>query len=115
MSRIALALLCGMIALAPLPGLADDGSADATLEEFVIRTAETARQHEALAHYYEGKAQEARSEARRHEKMGRAYRGTAKITQQNRMRAHCQKISKQYEEMAKEYDALAKLHAAEAR
>jgi len=111
MSRIAIALLCGAIALTPTIGFAD---AEATLEEIVVEMADTMQEHAALAGYYRAKAIEARSEARRHDQMGRSY-GVGKMPQRNKMKMRCGKISEQYTEMAEQFDELAKLHDGEAK
>lgn len=76
--------------------------------------AESPQQHAALAEYYRSKADAARSEAQRHEKMGRSY-SRGKLTQRNAMRRHCQEIAKQQASLAKEYEALARLHEKDAK
>ncbi len=105
---IAIALLCGAMVLVPGVGLADS---EATLEGLVIEMADTMEEHAALADYYRGKATEARADAAKHVQIGRSYH-EGKLPQRNQMKKHCQKISDQYSEMAKEFDALAKLHDA---
>ena len=95
MSRIAMVLLCAAIAVTPTIGLAD---ADAALEKLVVEMAETPQQHASLARYYQAKAAEARSEASRHDRMGQSYY-SGKLTQRNKMRKHCKKISERYSEI----------------
>lgn len=82
------------------------------LEHLVIEMATTSAQHHAVASHYTAKAAEARQEMRRHESMARAYmRGR---TPHPQLRDHCERIAKNYEQVAAEYDELAKLHEQEA-
>jgi hypothetical protein len=83
------------------------------LEEIVVETAQSKAQHQALANYYAGQAADARKLANRHKGMSRAYLGSKGGNTQP-MGNHCKKIADQQEAMAKEYDALAKLHEDEA-
>jgi hypothetical protein len=82
------------------------------LEHLVIEMATTSTQHHAVAAHYAAKAAEARDEVRRHESMARAY-GRGKTARPD-MRTHCLQLARNYEQIATEYDALAKLHEAEA-
>jgi hypothetical protein len=86
---------------------------DVGLEHLVIEMASTRAEHEAVARYYAGKAEEARGEMRRHEQMARSY-STSRSSQPQQMRNHCLKLVEKYGEIAAEYDELAKLHEEEA-
>ena len=82
------------------------------LEHLVIEMATTSGQHHALAEHYTAKAEAARQEMRHHQSMASAYmRGK---TAQPQLRDHCQRIAKNYEQIAAEYDDLAKQHEQEA-
>jgi len=110
MNRIATALLIAAIGLAP--GIVSADEEGHSLEQVVVEMAHTPQQHAALAEHYRAKANEARAEMRRHEKMGPAY-GRGKATERRRMKKHCENIEAQQAALAKEYEALAKLHEAE--
>ena len=113
MSRgLAVALLLGTLAFAPgLAGAQEEGGA---LEELVVEMAHTKAEHQALAKFYAEKAADARKLAARHESMGRAYLGGKGMNKQA-FTSHCKRIAEQQQAMAKEYDALAKLHEDEAK
>ena len=87
-------------------------SDEAGLEHLVIEMATTSAQHHAVAAHHTAKAEEARREMRRHESIAQAYmRGK---TPHPQLRDHCERIAKNYEQIAAEYDELAKLHEQEA-
>lgn len=108
----AAALLLGALALAP--GFAGAQEESRSLEQLVVEMAETRDEHQALARYYAEKAEEARAMASRHQAMGRAYLGGKGMNKQA-FTNHCKRISEQQDAMAKEYEALAKLHEDEAK
>ena len=110
--RFVVAVLLGALALAPSFASAQEDSG--SLEQLLAGTADTKAEHQALAKYYDEQAAEARVMARRHQAIGRAYVGSKGANTQTLQR-HCQKIAEQQEAMAKEYDALAKLHEDEAK
>ncbi len=113
MSRnLVMALLLGTLAFAP--GLATAQEEGASLEEVVAEMADTKAGHQALANYYTEKAGAARKLAARHHSMHRAYLGGKGMNKQAFVN-HCKRIAEQQEAMAKEYDALAKLHEDEAK
>src|SRR5512145_1157308 len=114
MSRrfVVVAALLGALALAPgVAGAQEEGGA---LEELVVEMAHTKAEHQALAKYYTEKATDARKLASRHQSMGRAYLGGKGMNKQA-LTSHCKRIAEQQEAMAKEFDALAKLHEEEAK
>ena len=78
--------------------------------EQMIAEAKTPADHEAIAAYYEKKAQEVHKEHAEHKTMSDAYASVSAVKMPTGMVAHCNTIAKKYEEIAKEYEALAKLH-----
>jgi hypothetical protein len=78
-----------------------------------IAAAKTAADHEALAAEYSKEATAAQEEASRHDKMAASYRGAGTAGQ--RMQEHCSVIAKNYRAQAKELEALAAAHRAEAK
>jgi len=111
MRRIAAAMATMALAVLPMAALAD--GADQALEQLAVEMASTPAQHQALAKYFEARADEARAEASRHESMAKTYAAT-KTSQRAEMRRHCDALVKEYTEMAKQFDALAELHKKEA-
>lgn len=111
MSRIhalALSLTLGFgfgLAMLPTVALAEDAS----LEQVLIESASTPKQHQALATYYAGKAAAARKDAEYHRAMGKAY-GGAKASQIAMMKDHCEKLAALADDQAKEFDAMASMH-----
>jgi ABC-type transporter MlaC component len=113
MSRsLVVAVLLGALALSPSFAAAQDE--DASIEQLVVEMAHTKAEHQALAKFYAEKADEARKLASRHQGMARAYLGGKGMGKQP-MTSHCKRIAEQQEAIAKEYDALAKLHEDEAK
>jgi hypothetical protein len=110
--RFAVALLLGALALAP--GFASAEEDTSSLEQIVVETAHTKAEHQALAHHFAEQAAEARKMSQRHESMARAYLGSKSMNKQA-LRNHCNHIAEQQEAIAKDYDALAKLHEDEAK
>jgi len=105
------ALLFGCLALAPVFAVAQDTGSS---EEKMIESAHTKAEHEALAKQYKDDAAQARSLAERHKQMSRAYLGGKSGGSQTGAN-HCKEIAKDQEKIAKEFDALAKLHEEEAK
>lgn len=110
-NKIGLALLVGLLALAPVMATAAAHDSH-SLEQLVIEMAHTPAEHAALAAHYRAKAADARADAAVHEKMGRTY-NSGKDMQRLQMKKHCDKIAANFTSMANEYDAMAKLHDAE--
>jgi hypothetical protein len=110
--RFVVAFLLGALALAPGFAGAQEGSG--SLEQLVAETAHTKAEHQALAKFYTEEAADARKLANRHQSMGRAYLGSKGMNKQA-FTNHCKRIAEQQEAMAKEFDALAKLHEEEAK
>jgi hypothetical protein len=109
--RIVVALLLGALALSPAwAGAQEPGSPG----EVAAETADTKAEHEALAKEYSEKAAEARKLASRHHAMGRSYMG-GRASNKEAFSNHCKRVSAKNEELAKEYEALAKMHEEEAR
>ena len=106
----AIAMVVGL-ALLPAVGMAGPST---PLEELVSKMADTPAEHQAVAEYFRGKAQEARGQAESHARMGQNYSG-GKMRDKMEMKKHCDSIIKAQDAIAAEYDALAKLHEAEAK
>ncbi len=79
-----------------------------------IGAAKTAADHEAIAAEYSKQADAARAEAAAHEKMAKSYAGLGKAGQYHADQ-HCRAIAKHDLEQAKDLDALAAAHRAEAK
>lgn len=106
----AIAMVVGL-ALLPAVGMAEPST---PLEELVSKMADTPAEHQAVADYFRGKAQEARAQAESHARMAQGYVG-GKMRDKTEMKKHCDNIIKAQDAIAAEYDALAKLHEAEAK
>lgn len=108
--HIAAAILATSLLAVPGVMLAQQHS----VEELVIEMASTPAEHNAVSRHYTALAQEAREDAKRHQGMASTY-ASGRAGQRQNLRQHCEALAKKYEEIAVEYDALAKLHADEAR
>ena len=83
-------------------------AAEASLEQVLVESATTPKQHEALAAYYANRAAAARKEADAHREMGKTY-GGVKGSQLATMKEHCEKLASLYDEEAKQYDMMASM------
>lgn len=108
MSRIHALLLSLALGTLPAVALADDAPSP-SLEQVLIESASTPKEHQALASYYTGKAAAARKDAEYHRAMGKTYSGV-KGSQLATMKDHCEKLASLDDEQAKEYDAMASMH-----
>jgi hypothetical protein len=111
MKRIHALVLALGLALVPVSAI----WAATPLEELVSRMADTPEEHQAVADYFRGKAQEALKEAETHARMGVNYAGGSKVRDRDEMKKHCDAIAKAQTSIAEEYQALARLHEAEAK
>lgn len=111
MSRIHALVLTLALGVQPAMAFAGDSS---SLEQVLIESASTPKDHQALAKYYAGKAAEARKEAESHRAMAKAY-GGAKGSQIAMMQDHCKKLAALADDQAKEFDAMAAAHEAAAK
>jgi hypothetical protein len=118
--RVVAAIL--VVALVSLVGVAAPALTAEDLPE-AIANAKTPADHEAIAAYYDEEAKEAREVAKRHQQMGAAYEkappappkaGGGHVFHRN-MTEHCDKVAAKYEESAKELEAMAAAHRAEAK
>jgi hypothetical protein len=101
------------LAAAPaLAAVADLSDEDSPLAETLVRSAKSPEDHRALAAYFGAKAAAARQDANAHRQMELSYSHLGLPAQA--MVEHCQKLSALDKEMAREYEALARGHAAEA-
>lgn len=110
-----LALALGLslpLSLSAAPAAAGD---DDDLEEMMVETASTPAQHQALADHFHARAEAARREAARHRSMGKAYAGGRMARSPQPPSTHCTKLADMFDAQAKEYDALAAAHEAEAK
>ncbi len=110
--QIAILVSIGLLATSPGVTLAQETSH--SLEQVLVESAQTSADHTALAHYFRGKAAEARAEAERHERMGRSYL-QGKIREREAYQRHCRNIAGSLKEQAAEFDALAAMHEAAAK
>ena len=111
MSRIHALVLA--LALGALPAMAFAGDAS-SLEQVLIESASTPKDHQALAKYYAAKAADARKEAESHRSMAKSY-GGVKGSQLAMMKDHCEKLAALSDDQAKEFDAMAAAHEAAAK
>jgi hypothetical protein len=106
------ALFASLLTLAP-PALVFAAEAE-PIESLIIKMASTPEQHRALADYYREKAAAARAAVATHKSMAASYAG-GKLAHRAQMQEHCNKIIAANEALAKEYDALAAMHDADAK
>ena len=99
--------LAALLTISVAPAFADE----VDLAE-KVSAAKTAADHEAIANEYAKEAAEAEAAATKHDKMAKAYLG--KLGQYH-AEQHCTALAKQYREQAKELNALADAHRAEAK
>jgi hypothetical protein len=95
-----------MAVLSPPVGFAQPG--DTIAQQ--IREAKTPADHQALATWYEQKAQAAQQLASKHFMMREVYAAARAMQQKDRAGEHCAFIAKQYQDMAKEYEIFAAMH-----
>jgi hypothetical protein len=88
---------------------------DANIDK-MIESAKTAADHEAIAAAYEKQAAEAKSQAAMHAEMEKEYKkvGGALIAKQH-VDTHCDSLTKLYQKIAAENEALANAHKAMAK
>lgn len=109
MKKIITVALVAVLALssAPVfPVLAADMAAQ-------VAAAKTAADHEAIADEYAKQAKEAEARAAEHDKMAAGYKGLGKTGQMHE--THCAAIAKRERENAKDLNALADAHRAQAK
>lgn len=106
---IAVLGLVALLGMGSLPARAED--MDMTAK---ISAAKTAADHEAIAADYAKQAASLKEDAERHDKMAKGYMGLGKG---GRVHAEqfCASIAKREREQAKDFEALAELHRAEAK
>jgi hypothetical protein len=104
--------LAALLVLAPIaPAYAAEAE---SVEALVVKLAQTPEQHRTVAEYYRQRAAGERQEAARHKAMAASYAG-GKLAEREQMRMHCDKLVAGHEALAKEYEALAAMHDAEAK
>ena len=89
-----------------------------------IENAKTPADHEAIAAYFDEQAKGARATAEMHRKMGATYKkesspppksGGAAHLFHTQMGEHCDDLATKYEKVAKDYEAMAAEHRAQAK
>jgi hypothetical protein len=113
MTALRIAALCLGLTLLPLHARAYD-SADAALEQALIDSASTPKDHLALAKYFHAKAEGERQQATEHKNMAATYGGT-KLAIAQAQKEHCQKLVTLHESAAAEYDKMAAAHESMAK
>lgn len=98
-------LAIGALGYLPI-GVAQEGK---SIEQ-QITEAKTPADHEAIEAYYEKEAQDAHQKHAQHQQMSDSYATIPVLKTKTGAVAHCNTIAKKYAEIAKEYEALAKLH-----
>lgn len=114
LQSLVLALTLLLSGAAAVDAQAAQHGAHGSLEQLVVESADTPKQHEALASYYRGKAEHMRSMAEEHRSMGKAY-GANKMVQRDRMRQHCNDLAANFDKAAEEFDAMATGHETAAK
>ena len=111
-SMVVLAAFVSVGTFGPSPLSAGE---DANIDK-MIESAKTAADHEAIAAAYEKQAAEAKSQAAMHAEMGKEYKkvGGALIAKQH-VDTHCDSLTKLYQRIATENEALANAHKAMAK
>lgn len=107
-----LVLLAAFLTLGPIA--AASAADPEPVEALVVKLAQTPEQHRTVADYYRQRAAAERQEAARHKAMAASYAG-GKLVEREQMRQHCDKLVAGHEALAKEYEALAAMHDAEAK
>lgn len=110
---IAFALAAGSLFVsAPLDSWGQGGGSGGTssLEQVLVESANTPAEHQALANFFRGKAEQQRSSAADHRWMAKHYAGSLKGPAVLQQKAHCEKLASLYEQTASEYDEMAKAH-----
>lgn len=97
-------IMIGTLGYVPV-GAAEEGK---TVEQMIVE-AKTPADHEAIAAHYEKAAQEAHQKQAEHQKMKERYEKNPALNKSG-FSTHCDLIAANYDKMAKEYEALAKLH-----
>lgn len=106
-TTIVMAALAALVAVnAPVFAADDDLSAKVT-------AAKTAADHEALADSFAAQAKEAEANAAAHDKMAASYKGLGKTGAMHE--THCAAIAKRERDNAKDLNALADAHRAQAK
>jgi hypothetical protein len=103
---VAVALLAvGALAYLPFGSAQEEKNIDQ-----MIATAKTPADHEAIATYYEKEAQEARQKEAQHKEFSKSYSTIPVLKTKGSAVAHCDAIAKKYADIAKDNEALAKMH-----
>jgi hypothetical protein len=104
-SVVAMVLTVSVVGYLPFSSAQDGKSV-----EQMIAEAKAPADHEAIAAYYEKEAQEMHQKHTQHKQMGDAYAKIQVLRSKTGAISHCNDIAKYDDKIAKEYEALAKLH-----
>ncbi len=104
-----------VFALLSVTSAAATARPDATfeVEQVLIDSTQTSRDHALLAWYFTQKAAQMREAAKGHRRMGRSYDARSTLVQRFELKSHCEDLAKLDEQIAEEYEALAQRHEAE--
>lgn len=111
-SRTALVLLAGAMLLTAAPRAHAAGE-EGDLVELLVESADAPQEHQALAKYFRGLAEERRAQAAQHRSMAKHY-GGEKATLRQQGKEHCDRLVSLNEQEAVQYEALAEMHDAQA-
>jgi hypothetical protein len=109
MKAMMMLALAAVLAINGAPALAADDDLTAK-----IAAAKTAADHEAIADEYAKEAAEAEANAAKHDKMAASYKGGGKLGQFH-AEQHCKSIADRDHAQAKDLNALAAAHRAQAQ
>jgi hypothetical protein len=103
-------IVVGVLAIVALGYLPFSSAQEGKSIEQMIAEAKTPADHEAIAAFYENEAQKAHEEHAEHLKRRDSYATIPVLKTKTGAVDHCNTIAKKYEDIAKENEALAKLH-----
>jgi hypothetical protein len=98
-----------VLAVGTLGFIPASSAEDKNIEQ-MITEAKTPSDHEAIAAYYDQEAQAAHKKHEEHLKLKASYEKIPHLASKTGLPGHCNTIATNYQKMAKEYEALAKLH-----
>ena len=102
--------MVGILAVVALGYLPFSAAEDGKNIEQMISQAKTPADHEAIAAYYDKEAQDAHQKHALHQQFSKSYSTVPVLKTKTGAVAHCDTIAKKYEDIAKEDEALAKMH-----
>ena len=114
---------CLLVVVLAFVGFTAAHALDAAGLPKAVENAKTAADHEAIAAYFDEQAKEARGTAAMHRQMSGTYKkrpptspkGGGSDTFGRQMGEHCDDLVNKYEQVAKDYEAMAAAHRAQAK